>query len=225
MTRRVCTKIIFLFLCLCVVTYVFISRKISSPRQNTRWSEISPNFLKNSKPFYAVVNWIVKQTTSVNTLETTKPSNTWFLKTPRTLSKEPPENVIAGERNSEVVRNETTRRRSLKALYGEGCKNNKVQKDFPTLMRYWSIITTRRKIKNYFICFGSLLGSWLHGQAIPYDHDLDICIFRKDLPKLDPEEAQRPFNYSDGDPHLIIQRSTRPSVIGQRSVLRCFCAC
>ena len=30
--------------------------------------------------------------------------------------------------------------------------------------------------------------------------------YRKDLPKLYPEEARRPFNYNDGNPHLIIQR-------------------
>lgn len=74
--------------------------------------------------------------------------------------------------------NETTSWRNFKELYGEGCKSNELQKDFPTLMKYWNNITVRRKIIDYFICFGSLLGSWLHGQAIPYDHDMDICIFR-----------------------------------------------
>jgi hypothetical protein len=45
-----------------------------------------------------------------------------------------------------------------------------------------------------------------------YKYFIYFC--RNDFPKLDPEEARRPFNYDDGKPHLIIQRSSPHSKSG-----------
>ncbi|CAB4035114.1 Hypothetical predicted protein [Paramuricea clavata] len=134
----------------------------------------------------------------------TKPSNTQSMKTTKIPTKSAENRISFTTHTTESVRQ----------IYGVGCKINHGQKGFPTLMEYWVDVAARRNIKDYFICFGSLLGIWLHGQPIPYDHDMDVCIFRKDFPKLDPEEAQRPFNYDDGKPHLIIQRSSPHSKSG-----------
>ena len=90
--------------------------------------------------------------------------------------------------------------------YGEGCRENPYRERFKTLLRSWEGIAKRQNITEYFICFGSMLGQSRNGDCVPYDHDIDICMFRRDLYKLDPEEEKRPFKYDDGTPHMIIQR-------------------
>ena len=90
--------------------------------------------------------------------------------------------------------------------YGEGCPENPYRERFKTLLKSWEGIAKRQNITEYFICFGSMLGQFRNGDCVPYDHDIDICMFRRDLYKLDPEEEKRPFKYNDGTPHMIIQR-------------------
>ncbi|XP_028392091.1 uncharacterized protein LOC114516736 [Dendronephthya gigantea] len=90
--------------------------------------------------------------------------------------------------------------------YGKGCPENPYRSRFKTLLSAWEGIAARQNITDYFICFGSLLGQTRNGDCVPYDHDIDVCMFRRDLYKLDPEEEKRPFKYDDGTPHMIIQR-------------------
>ena len=90
--------------------------------------------------------------------------------------------------------------------YGEGCRENPYRERFKVLLNSWEGIAKRQNITEYFICFGSMLGQVRNGDCVPYDHDIDICMFRRDLHKLEPEEEKRPFKYDDGTPHMIIQR-------------------
>ncbi|CAB3997589.1 Hypothetical predicted protein [Paramuricea clavata] len=90
--------------------------------------------------------------------------------------------------------------------YGEGCRENPYRERFKTLLKSWEGIAARQNITDYFICFGSMLGQVRNGDCVPYDHDIDICMFRRDLYKLESEEEKRPFKYDDGNPHMIIQR-------------------
>lgn len=91
--------------------------------------------------------------------------------------------------------------------YGTGCSGKPAFRErYKTLLRFWEAIAGRRNITEYFLCFGSMLGASRDGNIVPYDHDIDICMFRKDLHKLEPEDEKRPFNYNDGKPHMILQR-------------------
>ncbi len=100
----------------------------------------------------------------------------------------------------------TEKPRQPYTAYGEGCRENPYRERFKTLLKSWEGIAARQNITDYFICFGSMLGQVRNGDCVPYDHDVDICMFRRDLYKLDPEEEKRPFKYDDGTPHMIIQR-------------------
>lgn len=51
------------------------------------------------------------------------------------------------------------------------------------LMKFIHNILTKNKIK-YFMVGGTLLGAIRHQGLIPHDDDGDICIFKKDVPKL-----------------------------------------
>ena len=68
------------------------------------------------------------------------------------------------------------------------------------------MLAKRRNITQYFICFGSFLGSVRNGDLVPYDSDVDLCMFRHDFYKLEPEESKRPLNLNDGRIHLLLQR-------------------
>ncbi|XP_028402078.1 uncharacterized protein LOC114525070 [Dendronephthya gigantea] len=64
----------------------------------------------------------------------------------------------------------------------------------------------RRNITKYFIAFGSFLGAVRNGDVIPYDSDIDVCIFKDEYHKLFPEESSRPLDLNDGTVHLLLQR-------------------
>ena len=51
------------------------------------------------------------------------------------------------------------------------------------LMKFIHDTLTKNKIK-YFMVGGTLLGAVRHQGIIPHDDDGDICIFKKDVPKL-----------------------------------------
>ena len=90
-------------------------------------------------------------------------------------------------------------------IYGKGCHENPFYKRLQTLFRAWLTVSSRRNI-TYFVCYGSLLGLHRDGEVVPYDHDLDVCIFRKELYKLELEDEVKPFTPDDGKTHLIYQK-------------------
>ena len=92
------------------------------------------------------------------------------------------------------------------SFYGFGCKENRYRKKLQVILQEWSMLARRRNITQYFICFGSFLGSVRNGDMVPYDSDLDVCMFRRDYHKLDPEESKRPLSLGDGKIHLLLQR-------------------
>ena len=106
----------------------------------------------------------------------------------------------------ETKRNSGQIRQDEHNIYGRGCPENPFRGRFITLLRFWEAIAARRNISEYFLCFGSILGAFRNGDVIPYDHDIDICMLKKDIYKLEPDEEKRPFKYDDGQPHMILQR-------------------
>ena len=98
------------------------------------------------------------------------------------------------------------------AYYGPGCKVNRNRRRLQLLLHEWREIVRRRNIAEYFLCFGSLVGSVRNGEIIPYDSDVDVCVFRRDYHKLLPEESKRPVNLKDRRMHMLVQRhSPHPS--------------
>ena len=166
MPRTIVAKItvLFVFVCVIYLSLHTLSGKIVA--ENTRCTEKGLNCFATTP----------KQSARKNTsnirgrmiFPSTKPSNTRSMKTTKIPTKSTENRISFTTHPTETVRQ----------IYGVGCKTNHVQKDFPTLMEYWVDVAAKRNIKDYFICFGSLLGIWLHGQPIPYDHDMDVCIFR-----------------------------------------------
>jgi hypothetical protein len=92
------------------------------------------------------------------------------------------------------------------SFYGKGCKVNRYRGRLQKVLAEWQKIVRRRNITQYFICFGSFLGSKRNGDIVPYDSDMDVCMFRHDYHKLDPEESKRPVNLDDGKIHMLLQR-------------------
>ena len=92
------------------------------------------------------------------------------------------------------------------SYYGPGCKENRYRKRLQKVLQEWGLLAERRSISQYFLCFGSFLGAVRNGDIIPYDSDLDVCMFRRDYYKLYPEESKRPVNLNDGRIHLLLQR-------------------
>ena len=90
--------------------------------------------------------------------------------------------------------------------YGKGCGINRNRERLQKLLNEWQKIVIRRNITQYFICFGSFLGSVRNGDLIPYDKDMDVCMFRSDYHKLFPEESKRPLNLNDGTMHMLLQK-------------------
>ena len=92
------------------------------------------------------------------------------------------------------------------SFYGFGCEENPYRKRLQMLLWEWGLLTKRRNITQYFLCFGSLLGSVRNGDLIPYDSDVDICMMRHDYYKLEAEESKRPLDLEDGKIHFLLQR-------------------
>ena len=92
------------------------------------------------------------------------------------------------------------------SFYGKGCKINRYRARHQKILNEWQKIVKRRNIEQYFICFGSFLGSVRNGDIVPYDSDMDVCMFRHDYHKLYPEESKRPVNLNDGKIHMLLQR-------------------
>ena len=91
-------------------------------------------------------------------------------------------------------------------FYGKGCKVNRYRGRLQQVLAEWQKIVVRRNIDEYFICFGSFLGSKRNGDIVPYDSDMDVCMFRHEYHKLYPEESKRPVNLNDGKIHMLLQR-------------------
>ena len=92
------------------------------------------------------------------------------------------------------------------SYYGPGCTENRYRKRLQKVLQEWGLLAERRNITQYFLCFGSFLGAVRNSDMVPYDSDLDVCMFRHDYYKLYPEESNRPVNLNDGRIHLLLQR-------------------
>ena len=92
------------------------------------------------------------------------------------------------------------------SFYGKGCKVNRYRGRLQKILNEWQKIVKRRNITEYFICYGSFLGFVRNGDIVPYDSDMDVCMFRHDYHKLYPEEAKRPVDLNDGKFHMLLQR-------------------
>ncbi len=114
--------------------------------------------------------------------------------------------VLISQRTLDIsLANYTSTRLSNSSIYGAGCPENLWHERLETLFRTWVSIATRRNI-TYFVCYGSLLGLYRDEDVIPFDHDLDVCIFRNELHKLELEDETKPFKADDGKTHLIYQK-------------------
>ncbi|XP_028416777.1 uncharacterized protein LOC114540985 [Dendronephthya gigantea] len=92
------------------------------------------------------------------------------------------------------------------SYYGKGCKTSLYRSRLKIIFNVWREIAKRRNITRYFIAFGSFLGAVRNGDVIPYDSDIDVCIFKDEYHKLFPEESSRPLDLNDGTVHLLLQR-------------------
>ena len=93
------------------------------------------------------------------------------------------------------------------SIYGDGCGDNPFRNRLQKLLRYW-IKLVRPHIIQYFLCYGSLLGYHRTGDVIPYDHDVDMCVNRRDFERLSVLEVRRPIRFRSKRPHLIVQRKS-----------------
>ena len=109
------------------------------------------------------------------------------------------------------IANKTLKRKSdfqhaQDSYYGEGCKTNLYRSRLKIIFGVWKEIARRRNITQYFIAYGSFIGAVRNGDIVPYDSDIDVCIFRHEYHKLLPEESRRPLNLNDGTVHLLLQK-------------------
>ena len=93
------------------------------------------------------------------------------------------------------------------SIYGDGCGDNPFRKRLQRLLRYWIKLVRSQNIE-YFLCYGSLLGYHRTGDVIPYDHDVDMCVNRRDFERLSKLEVRRPIRFRSKRPHLIVQRKS-----------------
>lgn len=105
----------------------------------------------------------------------------------------------------QILTNYSSPRLANSSIYGKGCPENLFHARMVKLLNTWIAIAGRRNI-TYFVCYGSLLGLYRDGDVIPYDNDIDVCIFRRDLYKLEKEDETKPFEPNDGKTHLVYQK-------------------
>jgi hypothetical protein len=113
--------------------------------------------------------------------------------------------ILISQRMVDTLANYTSLRLSNSTVYGAGCPENPFHKRLQQILHAWVLIAARRNI-TYFICYGSLLGQYRDGEVIPFDNDMDVCIFRNELHKLEQEDEARPFKVGDGKMHLVYQK-------------------
>ena len=104
-----------------------------------------------------------------------------------------------------LLANYTSLRLSNSTVYGAGCPENSFRQRLKATLQAWTLIASRKNI-TYFICYGALLGQHRDGEVIPFDNDIDACVFRNDLYKLEQEDEPKPFKPDDGNMHLIYQK-------------------
>lgn len=81
----------------------------------------------------------------------------------------------------------------------DGSLQRSLQLKLTELLEEFDSICTKHSIP-YWIDSGTLIGAVRHGGFIPWDDDLDICILKKDLPKLRTvlcQELSSPICYKD----------------------------
>ncbi len=61
--------------------------------------------------------------------------------------------------------------------------NSKLKQIIFDMLIFLKYICEKNDIK-YSLCFGTLLGAVRHGGFIPWDDDVDVCVLRKDIPRL-----------------------------------------
>ncbi|XP_028402196.1 uncharacterized protein LOC114525172 [Dendronephthya gigantea] len=105
-----------------------------------------------------------------------------------------------------LKRKEGNFKQAQDSYYGKGCKTNLYRSRLKIIFNVWREMAKRRNITRYFIAYGSFLGAVRNGDVIPYDSDIDVCIFRDEYHKLFPEESSRPLDLNDGTVHLLLQR-------------------
>lgn len=62
--------------------------------------------------------------------------------------------------------------------------NTKIHSRLKFLLKIWHELCVKFDVK-YFICYGTLLGQIRHGDIIPWDDDIDICLMDDMIPKVD----------------------------------------
>ena len=93
--------------------------------------------------------------------------------------------------------------RSNDSFYGEGCGKNPHRKQLKQLLMFWSKLTRGKGIE-YFLCYGSLLAYQRDRDFIPYDHDIDFCIYKKHFVRLLKLESRSAITTEHNKPHLFI---------------------
>ena len=120
--------------------------------------------------------------------------------------KEYPEFLKKENRSQQIFHTQDNGLHLQNEYYGAGCQVNPYRESLKILLHKWNSIAERRNISEYFICFGSMLGSVRNGEIIPLDTDVDVCMLRNDYHKLYPEESRRPLDLNDGNFHMLLQR-------------------
>ena len=99
---------------------------------------------------------------------------------------------------------ETVEELTRKVYGGTNCPGNPRRKDLTRIMQAWAEIAKKHNIE-YFIFYGSLLGSIRNREVTPYDHDIDVLMNVSYYPLLRKIAPKRDFDNSDGKVRLVVQ--------------------